>query len=52
MLGREIGVIVSEFKNAGNHYAKFEPGKISSGIYCYVLNTEGMSISKQMVLVK
>ena len=52
MLGREIGVIVSEFKNAGNYYAKFEPGKISSGIYCYVLNTEGMSISKKMVLVK
>jgi hypothetical protein len=52
MLGREIKTLVSEYLNAGVHTVQFDGGNLSSGIYFYELNVNGVKNIKKMMLVK
>lgn len=50
--GREIQILVSENINAGDYYYSFNGQSLTSGIYFYRLETNGMSLSRRMVLLK
>ncbi len=55
--GREVKVVYSGDKTAGNHYATWngydnQGRKVSSGVYIYRLSAGGISKSGKMVLVK
>lgn len=52
MLGREIKTLVSENLNAGVHTVQFDGSNLSSGIYFYELNVNGIKNIKKMILVK
>jgi hypothetical protein len=52
MLGREVKVILNEFKAAGRHKAVFDGADYSSGMYLYRIITENYSETKKLVLLK
>ena len=52
MLGKEISVLVNEFKNEGNYTVKFDGSNLSSGIYLYELRVNEHTFSKKMLLMK
>jgi hypothetical protein len=52
MLGREIAVIVNDYLEAGEHTVQFNSGDLSSGIYIYELNANGVKDIKKMILIK
>jgi uncharacterized delta-60 repeat protein len=52
MLGREIKNLVSENLSAGVHTVQFDGSNLSSGIYFYELNVNGVKNIKKMMLVK
>ena len=51
-LGREVGIIVNEYKSTGRYTAAFDASKLSSGIYMYRLTTKDFVQTKKMILVK
>ncbi|MCX7878805.1 MAG: T9SS type A sorting domain-containing protein, partial [Ignavibacteria bacterium] len=51
-VGREITVLVNEFKNAGVHTVNFDGSKFSSGIYFYSIIADGFRETRKMLLVK
>ncbi len=52
LLGREVGVIVSDYLNAGYHRYVFDADKIASGVYLYRLSFKGHTKSRKMILLK
>ena len=52
VLGREVATLVNEEKSVGEYEVEFDGSELSSGIYFYVLNTEGKRLSKKMCLIK
>lgn len=52
MLGKEVGTLVNSYLNAGEHSAVFNGEQLSSGIYLYVLNINGVKDIKKMILIK
>jgi hypothetical protein len=52
MLGREVETLVNEQLNAGTYEVKFDGSKYASGIYFYVLKTEGFYETRKMILIK
>jgi hypothetical protein len=52
LLGREITTLVNEIKKAGTYRITFNASNLSSGIYFYVLNAGGKSISRKMSILK
>ena len=52
MLGKEVGTLIDGYLNAGDHSAVFNGEHLSSGIYLYVLNVNGVKDIKRMILVK
>ena len=52
MLGREVAVLVNEYKNAGYYTVNFDGSKLSSGVYIYKLQSGQYSDMKKMVLIK
>lgn len=52
VLGREIGILVNEFKSAGSHTVNWNAVNESSGIYIYTLESNGTRISKKMILLR
>lgn len=53
MLGREVALLVNSAQNAGSYSVDFNAGRdLSSGIYFYILNTDGFSDTKRMALLK
>lgn len=54
LLGREIAVLVNEFKSEGKHEINFDATKYSlqSGVYYYRLDTEGFSPAKKLIYLK
>ena len=51
-LGKEVSTLVNSFKNAGSYEINFDASVLSSGIYFYKLQSEGLSSTKKMLLVK
>lgn len=54
LLGREIAVLVNEFKNEGEHEINFDAARydLQSGVYYYRLDTEGFSSVKKLMYLK
>jgi hypothetical protein len=49
MLGRELAVLINEYKQAGNYSAEFDGSNLSSGVYYYVLESNGQREVKKML---
>jgi len=52
MLGQEIETILNGYENAGIHKIIFNGNNLSSGVYFYTLETNGIIKTKSMVLLK
>ncbi len=52
LLGKEAGVIVNEFKTAGNYSVLFDGSKLASGVYFYRITAGDFTDIKKMILVK
>lgn len=52
VLGREVVTLMDGKQNAGYYNVTFNASKFSSGVYIYRLQSENVSISKKLVLVK
>ncbi len=52
VLGRVVETLVDGKQNAGYYNVTFDASKLSSGVYIYRLQSENVSISKKLVLVK
>lgn len=51
-LGKEVNTLVNSFRTAGTYEINFEASALSSGIYFYTLNSDGLTATKKMLLVK
>ncbi|MFA7361466.1 MAG: T9SS type A sorting domain-containing protein [Candidatus Kapaibacterium sp.] len=52
ILGKEVSTLVNEVKGAGNYLVDFSGDGLHSGVYFYVLETEGFTKTMKMLLVK
>ena len=52
MLGRTVAVLVSDRKPAGFHTVTLNAQEFASGMYVYRLEAAGVTISRQMTLIK
>jgi hypothetical protein len=52
MLGREVSLLVNEYKQPGYYETEFQGSNLSSGIYYYILETNGIREVRKMVLMK
>lgn len=52
MLGREVEMIVDAIQPAGDHKARVESSRLSSGVYVYRLVAGGEVLSKKMILMR
>lgn len=52
MTGKEVAVIVSEFRTAGYHTVNFNAANLSSGVYVYRLVSGQNVETKKMSLLK
>lgn len=50
--GREVAVIINGYITAGSYKASFAGTGISSGVYFYRLMSEGITVTRKMLLVK
>ncbi len=52
MIGKEVSVLVNEEKSAGTYGVTFDARNLTSGIYLYKLESNGIVISRKMILIK
>lgn len=52
VLGREVKVMVNEFKKAGTYHITFDGTSLASGLYLYRLTAGDFTQSKKMILIK
>ncbi len=52
LLGEKVATLVNGTINKGSHEIMFNASRLSSGIYVYSLQGEGLKITKKMVLMK
>jgi 1,4-alpha-glucan branching enzyme len=52
VLGNEAAILVNEEKPAGKYQINFNAAGLSSGIYFYVINVNGYTAARKMILVK
>jgi len=52
ILGNEIVTLVDEEKAAGTYKVDFKADKYASGIYFYQLQTNSVTITKRMLLLR
>jgi hypothetical protein len=50
--GKEVAVLLNEFKQAGSYTFNFNGSKLSSGVYFYRIISENFIETKRMILVK
>lgn len=50
--GKEIAVLVNDFKKAGSYIVSFNGSKLSSGVYFYKIEAGSFTDIKRMVLIK
>lgn len=51
-LGEKVATLWDGVKNQGMHEVKFDGSQLSSGVYVYRLEGEGLSLAKKFVLMK
>jgi hypothetical protein len=52
LLGREVGTLVDEARNAGSYDETFDASKLASGVYIYKITSGNFSASKKLLVVK
>jgi len=52
LLGREVGTLVNQSKQAGNYSVEFDASQLSSGVYIYQLKSGNTLLTKKMIVVK
>ena len=52
LLGQEISTIVNEEKYPGEYEVIFVSSKLSSSVYCYVIQAGKFSLTRKMVLIR
>ncbi len=52
VLGREVAVLVNEFRQTGNYSETFNAENLSSGIYFYTIKSGDYKETKKMTLIK
>jgi len=52
VLGKEVAVLIDEYKDAGRHSVDFNGSNLTSGIYLYKLESGNFSITKKLTLLK
>jgi hypothetical protein len=52
MTGREIATLVNGRMNAGAHTVTFNASNLSSGVYIYALEANGVRLTNRMTLIK
>lgn len=52
LTGREVTTLVNESKVAGLHEVEFNGSNLSSGIYFYMMETEGFIQTKKLIMLK
>jgi len=52
VLGREVIILVNEFKQAGYYSAQFNANNLASGIYFYKITSGDFESTKKMMLIK
>ena len=52
MLGKEVEVVLDEFKQAGTYSVMFDGSYLPSGVYFYTLTSQDQKDTERMVLVK
>lgn len=52
ILGQEVASLFQGFHKAGTYEVSFDASKLASGVYIYRLQSDNVSISKKLVLVK
>jgi len=52
ILGREVATLVNKEQSAGNYEVRFDASGLSSGLYCYKLNSGSYSKTMKMLLLK
>jgi hypothetical protein len=50
--GREVKVLISEYKQSGNYEVSFDGSNLSSGVYYYKIESGNYFEIKKMVLIK
>lgn len=51
-LGQEVAALVHDVMNAGEHTIKWNAGNMSSGVYLYMVNYNGMTKTGKLILTK
>ena len=52
ILGKEVNILLNEFKNAGSYQVEFNASTLTSGIYFYKIEAGNFTDIKKMILVK
>ncbi len=52
IVGKEVAVLVNNFRQAGSHLVSFDGSKLGSGIYFYRIETRDFLQTKRMILMK
>jgi hypothetical protein len=53
IMGQVVGLLAdNEYYGGGEHVIKWNPGRLESGVYFYVINIGGFSEMKQMILTR
>jgi len=52
VLGKEVRTLVNEEKTAGNYSVQFNGNNLSSGIYFYRMQSDNLSQTKKLILLK
>jgi len=50
--GQKVAELTDGVMNAGRHSVEFDGSSLNSGIYYYTIETDGMTLSKRMLLMK
>lgn len=52
ILGRKVATVVNGMLGAGSHRVVFDGAGLASGVYFYTLETEGLTATRKMILLK
>ena len=52
ILGQEVATLYQGFQKAGSYKVDFNASKLASGVYLYKLESNGLSLTKKMILMK
>ncbi|MDD5363425.1 MAG: T9SS type A sorting domain-containing protein [Ignavibacteria bacterium] len=52
IIGRELRLLINDYRNAGSYIVNFEAGSLSSGVYIYRLESGNFISEKRMIIVK